>query len=288
MENVFNDGTLVQLKVSVWGIKKKLPSSDLNIQADPDYIRAVKFLVDKESLKPVEQARNFARGFLRDYSLPFPVTGVCFIPKRMISQVDERLKKYQSDFDDGVRDFIGNYETSKEVAKNRLKNLFNETDYPSRIGRFFSFEWQFFTMAGPDKASIVDPEIYAREQARFTQMIGEFRENAVMVLRERFQDMVNRIVDRLTGEKKIFKNSTVENIQEFLTAFEGLNINDDQELKKQVERVEAVLKGIDPEDLRKEDAFRAEIAGKMTEVKEALDGMMTNRPRRALFMEEVS
>lgn len=288
MENVFNDGTLVQLKVSVWGIKKKLPSSDLNIQADPEYIRAVKFLVDKEQLKPVEQARGFARSYLRDYSLPFPVTGVCFIPKRMISQVDERLKKYRDEFEGGTREFIANYQASKEIAKNRLKNLFNESDYPANIDRYFSFEWQFFTMAGPDRASIIDPEIYAREQARFTQMIGEFRENAVTVLRERFQDMVNRIVDRLTGEKKIFKNSTVENIQEFLTAFEGLNINNDEELKAQVKKVEAVLKGIDPEDLRKEDAFRAEIAGKMSEVKESLDGMMTARPKRLLYMEEVA
>ena len=134
--------------------------------------------------------------------------------------------------------------------------------------------------------SIIDSEILRREEARFVQTIQEFRENAVTVLRTRFSEMVSRIVDRLSGEDKRFKNSTIGNIQEFLSCFDQLNINNDKELKKEVDRVKEILAGVDPAAIRSNAEFRIGIATKMTQVQDQLNSMMENRPKRLLWMEQ--
>lgn len=283
--NVFEQGSLVQFKVSLWGAKVKLPSEQIRAEADPDFVRGTKYLVEKSFLRPIDQERNTARGYLRAHSLPFPISGICFVPRDIVPEIEQRLQGHRENFLRQVEMFADQYENAKQNARLRLNGLFDESDYPEHIRSFFSFQWQFFVMDAPSRMSILDPAIYHREQERFTEKMNEFRENAVMVLRERFVEMVNRIVDRLSGEKKIFRNSTIANIQEFLTSFDQLNISHDEDLEREVARCREILAGVDPNSLRSDENYKAHIARKMTEVQEQLGTMMTERPRRLVWLD---
>ncbi|MBI3352653.1 MAG: hypothetical protein HY036_08745 [Nitrospirae bacterium] len=283
--NVFEQGILVQFSVSVWGGRIKLPSSDMHTEADPDFIRGTKYLVDRSYLKPVEQVRNSARSYLRSHSLPFPITSILFIPRDMINKIEAKLWEYKEEFLRQTDDFVAQFENAKRVAQLKLNGLFNEGDYPEEMSSRFEFNWKFFAVTAPGKMSILDPALLRREEERFVQMINDFRENAVSVLRLRFSEMVSRIVDRLSGEDKRFKNSTIGNIQEFLSCFDQLNINNDEELKREVERVKGILAGVDPTALRSNADFRIGIATQMTQVQDQLNTMMENRPKRLLWME---
>jgi hypothetical protein len=283
--NVFEQGSLVQFKVSLWGAKVKLPTEQIHAEADPDFVRGTKYLVEKSFLRPIEQERNAARGYLRAHSLPFPISGICFVPRNFVPQIEERLQGYRDNFMRQVEVFADQYENAKLNARLRLNGLFDESDYPEQLQSFFSFQWQFFVMDAPSRMSILDPAIYQREQERFAEKMNEFRENAVIVLRERFIEMVNRMVDRLSGEKKIFRNSTIANIQDFLTSFDQLNISNDQDLEREVARCREILAGVDPNSLRSDDNYKDHIARKMSEVQQQLGSMMTERPRRLVWLD---
>ena len=100
MENIFEKGCLVQLSVSQWGAARKIDKSKLaEMVSSPDWVRATKKLVDPESLKPISKITNEARSYLIGVSLPFPIKGLVFIPKDLISRVDERLQDFKDRFD---------------------------------------------------------------------------------------------------------------------------------------------------------------------------------------------
>lgn len=279
---LFENGCLVQLSVSVWGGRIKLPSTLLQVDADPSLIRATKYLVDRSCLKPVEEVRHQARTFLYNKTLPFPVPGVLFIPKSLLGEVDETFQGYQKVFENKVTEFAENYDLFMNTAKLRLNGLFNPNDYPADIRAKFSFAWRFLVIDAPGKSGVLTPEIYNREKESFQRTIKEFQELAMTTLRVRFAEMVDHMVDRLSGEKKVFRDSMINNIRDFLNDFEKLNISNDAALGEQVERCRSILSGVDPSTLRSDQGFRKEIAKNIASVQGALDGMMIERPKRKI------
>lgn len=280
--NIFEQGCLIQLNVSIWGGKIKLPSTKLNVDADPTLIRAIKYLIDRDCLKPIEKERNAARSYIYGKTLPFPIPGVHFIPKELIQPVDRTLPEYQARFNERLSHFVSNFEIFIQSTRLRLNQLFDPSEYPTDIRSKFSFSWRFLVVDSPGETGILTPEIYAREEAKFQRTMEEFNELAIVTLRTRFAEMIDRAVERLSGEKKTFRDSLIGNIRAFLDDFSQLNIRNDQALEEQVARCKRILEGVDPATLRSDVGFRQEIARKMSSVQERLDAMMVDRPKRKI------
>lgn len=282
MDNIFAKGCLIQLSVSIWGGRVKLPNEAIRVDADPAFIAATKYLVEKDVLKPIKKVRNKARAYIYNKSLPFPITGILFVPKDLISDIDRKLNEYKYDFNNRVSNFVLNYNEFISIARLRLSSLFNPVDYPADIRRHFGFVWRFFTMDAPGEAQLISPEIYEREKEKFTETMSDFRNMAVAALRVSFAEMVDHIIGRLLGEKKIFRDSLIGNIKEFMADFEVLNINNDTELSILVEKCRLILNNVGPQSLRDNDSFRAHIANKVSEVQSCLGTMLVDRPTRKL------
>jgi len=279
--NVFARGCLVQMNVSVWTARRKLPESAVQ-GADPHFVRAHKFLVSKDSLKPIEQIRNEARTYVYNKTLPFPVNGVLFIPKQMIAEVDLKLKEYKALFDAEVAKFSAQYSVFAEQAREKLGTMYNVADYPQDISSKFGFSWRFFVIDAPGESDLLSPDLYAQEEAKFRETMQEFRMAAVRALRETFAEMVNRIAERLSDNKR-FKDTTVENLKEFLNDFEKLNITDDTALAELVEKARMVITGeLTAQDLRDDFELRDFVARKMAQVKDEIAETLVDRPVRRL------
>ena len=107
MENMFEKGCLVQLSISKWGGVKKINDNQLAEMTDVhEWLTATKKLVDPESLKPICKVGNAARTYLTSISLPFPIQGMVFIPKEMITRVDQRLEEFKTEFNQTVTTFL--------------------------------------------------------------------------------------------------------------------------------------------------------------------------------------
>ena len=285
MENIFEKGCLVQLSVSQWGAARKIDKSKLaEMVSSPDWVRATKKLVDPESLKPVSKITNEARSYLTGVSLPFPIKGLVFIPKDLISRVDERLQDFKDRFDREVETFLGDYHYLRSLARIYLGELFNELDYPVDIRRKFSFSWRFVILDVPDgQMGVLSPEVYEREKEKFVKTMEEARELAVLSLREEFASMVDRITERFgngpDGKPKVFKNTTVTGFYEFFETFKERNIFRDAELAELVEQAKSILGGELAEKIRSNDHVKERIRSRMEEVESAMADIFA-RPRR--------
>lgn len=289
MENLFEKGCLVQLSASVWGATRKIqPRQITDLPVSGEWLRASKKLVDPEALKPINKIINKARSYLTATSLPFPIKGMEFVPKEMISRVDERLNGFKSEFNHSVETFMGSYDRLREVAMVHLGELFNETEYPLDVRKKFAFIWRFIILDVPNgNTSLLAPEVYEREKEKFVQTMEQARELAVQSLREEFAGMVERITDRFShgpnGDVKIFKNGTVNHFYEYFETFKERNIFKDHELSELVERAKVILGGKSAEEIRGNDRFKKRIREGMEDVEKAMAEILS-MPRRKIIM----
>lgn len=278
--NVFEKGVLVQINTRVWTGRVKTPASIVDETADADFISVHKNLIDKENLRNIEHVRNLARSWVQNRTLPFPLTGVLFIPKDMISQVDEKMKEYQEKFYEEVEDFVDKYDLFVRQAKDSLGSLYDPTEYPTDIETRFGFDWNFFVMSTPDKAGMLSPELYESEKEKFHNTMHEFELIARATLRKSFSEIVERLAERTNGaKKKTFRDTAVSNITEFINDFKAMDITNDKELKKLTEAAQQILGNTTAEELRNDDDLRTNISADMKEIAARVAGLEHPWPR---------
>ena len=289
MENMFEKGCLVQLSASVWRATRKIKPDLLpETTVSHEWLNATKKLVDPDSLKPINKVVNSARSYLDGVSLPFPIQGMVFAPKEMISRVDGKLEEFKGEFNSTVDEFLGDYDHLREMASVHLGELFNEMDYPVDVRSKFAFLWRFIILEVPNgKTGILAPEVYEREKHKFIQTMEEARELAIQSLRDDFAGMISRITERFSngdGSKpKVFKNGTVNNFYEFFETFKERNIFRDDQLAELVERAQGILGGQSAESIRSNDQLKEHIRTGMAEVEKAMAEMLS-LPRRKVIM----
>ena len=290
MENIFEMGCLIQLSTSIWGARRKIKTGQITDMAGAnEWLSTHKKLIDPCALKPIQKVANAARGYLSGMSLPFPINGMVFVPKEMISKVDAELDRYKSEFNSKIEDFVSRYDELREVAVVYLGDLFNETDYPVDIRSKFSFAWRFIVLDVPNgNSGVLSPEVYEREKTKFVQTMEEARELAIVSLREEFSSMIKRVTERFTNghgtKSKIFKNGTINNFYEFFETFRERNIFRDTELAELVDQAEAILGGKTAETIRSNDQLKDHIREGMVEVEKSMENILS-RPRRRIVMD---
>ncbi len=296
MSDLFTKGCLVQLETSAWTARRKVPSKALlhngdHDDVDPRFVNASKRLVDGKALSNVESIRSEARAWLYSQSLPFPLDGAVFVPADQIERIDQKLASYRERYNEAVEAFVGDYAALREAAKGQLGSLYSEADYPVDVRQRFAFSWRFLSLAPASEAQLLNPKLVAQEREKFQQLMTSAAEAAVTELRTRFAACVDHVVDRLTpdGDKpKVFRDSLVGNLRDFLDGFASLNVCDDRELAKLVDRARATIDGVKADDLRQNDGLRDRVASKIADVQAKLDGMLVDRPTRKVRLAPVA
>ena len=99
--------------------------------------------------------------------------------------------------------------------------------------------------------------------------------------------LVSHLTERLSGQEdgkpKIFRDSAVENLNDFFQRFRALNIGSSEQLDQLVVQVQNVVRGIEPQQLRDTQSLRQQVATQLSGVQSVLDGLMVDRPRRNIL-----
>lgn len=81
----------------------------------------------------------------------------------------------------------------------------------------------------------------------------------------------------------MFRDSAVSNLTEFFQRFRQLNVRSNQQLDDLVSQAQRVVRGVEPQELRDNDALRQHVAVQLATVQSTLDGMMVDQPRRRII-----
>ena len=172
-------------------------------------------------------------------------------------------------------------------AMTRLQKAYNPANYPQDLSTLFSVEWSFPSVEPPSYLEKLCPALYEQEKQRVQARFDEAVNLAEQAFLHEFQQLVGVLHERLTpgpdGVKKKIHESAVQNLTDFFTKFQKLNLTNNQELETLVNEAKALTAGVDADDLRKSAVLRNEIAQDLGKLKEKITPLVVNKPRRSIL-----
>lgn len=288
-------GAMAPVRVAfTWFGTRKSLSAEQKAQAaesfgaEGQFLTAGKKLIDTShpAFKVVTAVRGQIVHYWKRVSLPFPEPGLRLIRQQDIAEFDSQMTSLRTELDQSVVNLDQHYAELRSAARDRLGSLFNASDYPITLQGLFGIAWEYPSMEVPEYLQRLNPQLYEQECRRIA---GRFDE-AVLLAEEAFLGELNRLVSHLTerlsggddGKPKVFRDSAVENLTEFFTRFQQLNVRSNADLDGLVEQAQRILSGVEPQQLRDNATRRQQIASQLAGVQASVDGMLVDRPRRSI------
>jgi hypothetical protein len=283
----------VRVLLHWWGVHRALTAAQKAqfgavTAADARFLTAGKKLVDTrhEAFRRLTALKTRITTYWRGISLPYVEPGVRLIRQADIPAFVDTMGGLRDQLHAAGGQLNAAYDEIRADARGRLGRLFDPADYPAEVRDLFSVEWDFPSVEPPSYLMRVAPEVYEEERRR---VLGRFEE-AVRLAEQAFATEFGRLLSHLaerlgngdTGERRVFRDSAVTNLTDFFARFQQLNVRSNPELDALVEEARRLVQGVSPQELRDRDSLRQQIATEMTRVREQVEGLITDVPRRRL------
>lgn len=287
----------VRVKHEKLGVRKALTRGQLRraaeeFAADAQVLSAAKKLIDTRdpAYRAVVNVRTRATAYWRDTTTPFPEPGVRLIRRDRVQPFESKMSGFRSELNQAVAALQSHYEELKVRACQQLGDLFNPDDYPPRVDGEFDLDWDYPSFEPPAFLRDLHPQLYEQEVERVRGRFEEAVRLTEQALMTKLHEMVAHLAERLRGDAdgkpKVFRDTAVERLNEFFGQFRELDIGSSAELQTLVDRAQAAVKGVNAGDLRGDQSVRLRVAEQLGEIQQAMDGLMVNRPKRAINLED--
>jgi hypothetical protein len=235
----------------------------------------------------VTAVRGQVLNYWRRVSLPYPEPGIRLIRQEDIGGFNLQLTTLKGDLQEAVEQLEAHYGELRAAARERLGRLFKASDYPATLRGTFDVAWDLPSVEPPDYLRRLSPTLYRQECERVQAWFNEAVQLAEQAFIEELSRLVTHLTERLSGgndgKPKIFRDSAVENLCEFFQRFRTLNIGSDQQLDELVSQAQRIVRGVEPQQLRDNSSLRQQIVTQLSGVQALLDGLLVERPRRAIL-----
>jgi hypothetical protein len=278
-----------------WGIQRALtPEQKAQaaqaFDAEGQFLSAGKRLLDTKhtAFRAVTAIRTRIIDYWKGLSLPFPEPGVRLIRLDGVESFDRQMADSKAELDDAVANLDRHFDELKRAAASRLGSLFNPSDYPETLRGLFGVAWDYPAIDTPDFLLQLSPDLYLREQERVRARFEEAVRLAEQAFLEDFARLVGHLTERITGtnddgSQKVFRDSAVENLDEFFDRFRSLNVRSNQQLDDLVAQAQRAVRNVGAQDLRDSELLRGRVATQLSRVQSSIDAMLVDRPRRRIL-----
>jgi hypothetical protein len=293
--SIFDRASCLLLEFKKLGVSRKVAAGAVAPDGtDPDVLHVAKDLISCDELSAIDSHDGETRRWIAARSLPAKVlkAGIHLMPNPRISEAAAWLKLRQGERAELVRAFCDVYPERAATSRAKLGPLADISEYPpvDKVRAAFGVRIQWLQFQTPAQLKEVDPELYEREARKAAAAWGGVLDEARDGLRLLCSELVAAMAEKLTvaeGEKpKVFRDSLVNNLNEFTKLFDDLNyVAGDAQLAELVAKIRGILKGVKPADLRTKPNVRQAVADSMGAIRETLDQMTAERATRAYYDE---
>lgn len=288
----------VRVSFTWMGVRKTLTPEQKNqaaesFGAEGEFLSARKKLLDTRhtAYKEVTGVRGKVIAYWKSLTLPFPEAGIRLIRQHQIETFNQQMVDYRTELADSVARLDEHYAELKAAARRRLGELFDPNDYPVSLRGLFNVEWDFPNVEPPDYLLQLNPAIYEQEKSRVASRFEEAVQLAEQAFISEFARLIEHLTERLSdngSERKVFRDSAINNLVEFFQRFRELNVRSSADLDALVDRAQRVVQGIEPQSLRNSGSLRQHVATQLSQVQATIDGMLVNQPRRRIIRSQPS
>jgi hypothetical protein len=293
-ERLRQEMAAVRLAFTWMGVRKTLTREQKAEAADAfgaegEFLSAGKKLLDTRhsAYKAVTAIRGRLIANWRHMTLPYPEPGIRLLPRSRIEVFNRLQSDLRHELTEAVADLDQHYSELKRAARERLGRLYDSRDYPDSLTGLFEVSWDYPSIEPPNYLAEISPELYADECRRVASRFEEAVQLAESAFCDELAKMVSHLTERLTGSEdgkpKIFRDSAIENLQEFFGRFRQLNVRSNEQLDSLVNQCQRIVRGTQPQALREDPNLRNRLASQLSGVSASLEGLMIDRPRRNLL-----
>ena len=165
--------TRCRLSFTWFGTRKSLTPEQKAVAAESfgaagDYLSAGKKLINMQhpKFKAVSSVKSRAVSYFKGMSLPYPEPGLRLIKQTDLSALTAQLTTFKQALDETVDELDDHYGELKSAARQRLGDLYCESDYPASLDGLFDMTWDFPSVEPPDYLRRLSPELYEQECRR--------------------------------------------------------------------------------------------------------------------------
>jgi hypothetical protein len=283
----------VRVSLHWWGVHRALSPRQKEefgaaTAADARLLTAGKKLIDARhpAVRRLTAVKTRLGNYWRGVTLPYTEPGVRLLRQSDVEPFVHTMEGFRQELTDAAAELEGVYEEVKADARRRLGRLYDPADYPAEVRGLFAVAWDFPGVEPPAYLMQVAPEVYEEERRRVAARFDEAVRLAEQAFAAEFARLLSHLAERLSGgaagERRVFRDSAVGNLTAFFDRFRQLNVRSNPELDALVEQAQGLVRGVTPQGLRNDEDLRRRVAGEMAVVRERVEGLIVDAPRRRL------
>lgn len=290
-KDILKNAILFSLTRRCWNNRAIGNMDNVTSEAEKSKLSITKTLIESEELNSIRKYLSTIYNWCLDRSMFSCLRpGVYFVHRNLVTEFEKQLAESNRIIRNELVPKLAEVYPSKVIAAQvALKNQFNSGDYPdvSQLPSRFGIEWSWLELGVPKD---LPKEVREREAKKLRNQFSKAQDEILIALRSGFRELVAHPVDRLKvepGEQpKIFKDSLVQNFNDFFQTFQYRNLMEDSELQGLVEQAKGILANVgNTKRLRNSYSLRNNTATAFSSVKASLDKLIIEAPTRFLKLE---
>lgn len=237
--------------------------------------RYFKILIRSSILKTYENLGAYARDWHYRHTLAWGDTNQRLLPTKMYFDYVKQMGEYAKQGAALADEFVAKYDNELALAKRRLKDAFNEGDYPTKdsLRRKFACELNYWPLPS-DNTNDFRIQI---GQKQLNKMAAQIQSHYKRVYEESMRDLWNQLYERinhmheqLTGQKKRVHHTLVNNTEEWLDVLSKLNVTDDPQYNKMIAEARLKLCKYTTEKIKGDDPTRTQVSNDAKDILERM------------------
>lgn len=251
---------LVQLTIGTWSAEREDRSVADAVAAkhgsDPRMGKFKRYLVDPDSLIPINKLRNEARTRHYELTLPWGDDGSRIISSAGFMRYRYEMQQFAVRFQDLADRFTDVYPALIQSARVLLNGLFNSQEYPSQetMRDRFRYKTKFLPVPESDDFRVdINSEDAAIIREQLQSDVDSQLESAMSDVVSRIRGPITHLATRLTeygaavdkGEKARLHTSVMANVQQMVDILPALNITGNAHIASILKECRAAFSGTD-------------------------------------------
>lgn len=280
---ISSSAMLVELSIGAWTGRKKDKKASEEVTTNKGAAVGVaavnkKLLGDCVELDAIQKFVANVRNAHYAMTLPWSDTGLRMLPTAAFFTYQQNMTAFQNEFGTLVDKLLAAYGWEITQAEVKLGELWNPDEYPTadRLREKFRFNINYIPLPEVGDWRVdMEKETVATLQDHYKSYYSGALETAMQDVWERMHTSLSKMSERLDytddANKKIFRDSLVDNVIDIVDLLRDFNVTGDTHMEAMRQKLEDAMRGVTPDALREDQSFRAD-------TKRSIDAILKSLP----------